>query len=134
MSEYTDKIMKIFLNNKEHGTGGAKMVEIEIFSAQNTTGIAINNMRVTKTKPYGFIQPMQKYVVDEKAIIEAIGADVQPVKHGYWKEEEPRVLKCSVCGEYAPMNYLGQNCIDSRYCPWCGTKMDSNADEPWQSD
>lgn len=56
------------------------------------------------------------------------------VKHGYWKEEEPRVLKCSVCGEYAPMNYLGQNCIDSRYCPWCGTKMDSNAEEPWQSD
>lgn len=61
-------------------------------------------------------------------------ADVQSVKHGYWKEEEPRVLKCSVCGEYAPMNYLGQNCIDSRYCPWCGTKMDSNADEPWQSE
>lgn len=59
---------------------------------------------------------------------------VQPVKHGYWKEEEPRVLKCSVCGEYAPMNYLGQNCIDSSYCPWCGTKMDSNADEPWQSE
>lgn len=55
-------------------------------------------------------------------------------KHGYWVEEEPRVLKCSVCGEYAPMNYLGQNCIDSRYCPWCGTKMDSNAEEPWQSD
>ena len=61
-------------------------------------------------------------------------ADVQPVKHGYWKEEEPRVLKCSVCGEYAPMNYLGQNCIDSRYCPWCGTKMDTEPDEPWQSD
>jgi rubrerythrin len=50
-------------------------------------------------------------------------ADVRPVKHGYWKEEEPRVLKCSVCGEYAPMNYLGQNCIDSSYCPWCGARM-----------
>lgn len=69
-----------------------------------------------------------------KTIKEFPAADVQPVKHGYWKEEEPRVLKCSVCGEYAPMNYLGQNCIDSRYCPWCGTKMDSNADEPWQSE
>lgn len=54
-------------------------------------------------------------------------ADVQPVKHGYWKEEEPRVLKCSVCGEYAPMNYLGQNCIDSSYCPWCGARMDGDA-------
>ena len=50
------------------------------------------------------------YVKAQKAI------KLQPVKHGYWKEEEPRVLKCSVCGEYAPMNYLGQNCIDSRYC------------------
>ena len=79
--------------------------------------------------------PIKRAYTRAAAIIEQITAeDVQPVKHGYWKEEEPRVLKCSVCGEYAPMNYLGQNCIDSRYCPWCGTKMDSNADEPWQSD
>lgn len=55
-------------------------------------------------------------------------ANVQPVKHGYWVEEEPRVLKCSVCGEYAPMNYLGQNCVDSRYCPWCGAKMTKDGD------
>lgn len=27
MSEYTDKIMKIFLNNKKHEIGGAKMAE-----------------------------------------------------------------------------------------------------------
>ena len=78
------------------------------------------------------------YISAIQAMIDVVectkAADVQPVKHGYWKEEEPRVLKCSVCGEYAPMNYLGQNCIDSRYCPWCGTKMDSNADEPWQSE
>ena len=79
--------------------------------------------------------PIKRAYTRAAVIIEQITAkDVQPVKHGYWKEEEPRVLKCSVCGEYAPMNYLGQNCIDSRYCPWCGTKMDSNADEPWQSD
>lgn len=25
-------------------------------------------------------------------------ADVQPVKHGRWIEEEPRVLVCSECG------------------------------------
>ena len=55
-------------------------------------------------------------------------AHVQPVKHGYWEEEEPRVLKCSICGEYAPMNYLGQNCIDSRYCPWCGARMDGDTE------
>lgn len=69
-----------------------------------------------------------------KDIKAAKAADVQPVKRGYWKEEEPRVLKCSVCGEYAPMNYLGQNCIDSKYCPWCGAKMDAEPDEPWQSE
>ena len=67
-------------------------------------------------------------------VVECSEAADQPVKHGYWKEEEPRVLKCSVCGEYAPMNYLGQNCIDSRYCPWCGAKMDAEPDEPWQSE
>lgn len=60
-------------------------------------------------------------------ILTVKAADVQPMKHGYWKEEEPRVLKCSVCGEYAPMNYLGQNCIDSSYCPWCGARMDGDA-------
>ncbi len=83
-------------------------------------------------------EKIQCYVETIEAMIDVVGAvevaDVQPIKHGYWKEEDPRVLKCSVCGEYAPMNYLGQNCIDSRYCPWCGTKMDSNADEPWQSE
>lgn len=66
--------------------------------------------------------------------LKKLSLQIAEYKHGYWAEEEPRVLKCSVCGEYAPMNYLGQNCIDSRYCPWCGTKMDSNADEPWQSE
>lgn len=82
-----------------------------------------------------FDSDMKKAVVGIDVYVENIpAADVQPVKHGYWVEEEPRVLKCSVCGEYAPMNYLGQNCIDSRYCPWCGTKMDAEPDEPWQSD
>ena len=98
----------------------------------DTTIIAIDNlineaatgtMVRTLFKAKDTIYSQQRYFID-----------VQSVKHGYWKEEEPRVLKCSVCGEYAPMNYLGQNCIDSRYCPWCGTKMDSNAEEPWQSD
>ena len=82
-----------------------------------------------------FDSDMKKAVVGIDVYVENMpAADVQPVKHGYWIEEEPRVLKCSVCGEYAPMNYLGQNCIDSRYCPWCGTKMDAEPDEPWQSD
>lgn len=72
----------------------------------------------------------QDYINTIEAMIDVVGAveasDVQPVKRGYWEEEEPRVLKCSVCGEYAPMNYLGQNCIDSRYCPWCGAIMDGD--------
>ena len=82
-----------------------------------------------------FDSDMKKAVVGIDVYVENMpAADVQPVKHGCWVEEEPRVLKCSVCGEYAPMNYLGQNCIDSRYCPWCGTKMDTEPDEPWQSE
>jgi NADH pyrophosphatase NudC (nudix superfamily) len=123
MSEYTDKIMKIFLNNKEHGTGGVKMVEIEIFSARNTTGIAINNMRVTKTKPYGFIQPMQKYVVDEKTIIEAIGADVQPVKHGRWiGVDYDTYFECSECKHMTDWQLY-------KYCPYCGARMIKDGDK-----
>lgn len=51
-------------------------------------------------------------------------ADVKPVKHGRWKEEEPRELVCSLCGKYAPMNFMHQHCVETAYCPHCGARMD----------
>ena len=55
------------------------MADIEVFRAKNTTGLAINGMRVTNTKPYGLIQTTQLFKCKDENIIEALGADVQPV-------------------------------------------------------
>lgn len=45
-------------------------------------------------------------------------ADVQEVRHGYWKERmsTPSSLKCSNCGNSHEYN--------TTYCPWCGARMD----------
>lgn len=126
------------------------MAEIEIFRARNTTGLAINNIRVTKTKPYGLIQSMQKYVVDDKAIIEAIGATVQPIKRGKWITKAEDYYKawqdsgrswddmpyfvtglkfaCSNCFEQFDVNAEGVEKWNG--CPLCLARMDGgNEDE-----
>lgn len=54
------------------------MAEIEVLRARNTTGLAINGIRVTKTKPYGLIQTTQKFKVDDEEVIKALRIDVQP--------------------------------------------------------
>ena len=127
-----------------------QMAEIEIFRARNTTGLAINNIRVTKTKPYGLIQSMQKYVVDDKAIIEAIGATVQPIKRGKWITKAEDYYKawqdsgrswddmpyfvtglkfaCSNCFEQFDVNAEGVEKWNG--CPLCLARMDGgNEDE-----
>lgn len=52
--------------------------------------------------------------------------EVEAVKHGEWKEEEPRELVCSLCGKYAPMNFMHQHCVETAYCPHCGARMDGD--------
>ena len=64
---------------------------------------------------------------DFEEVIDAVpAADVAPVKHGHWIEQENWVsddyyYTCSVCGE-------DYNTIDGspdyNYCPNCGAKMD----------
>jgi hypothetical protein len=103
-----------------------KMAEIEIFRARNTTGFAINNIRVTKTKPYGLIQTMQRYVADDKAIIDAIGADVQPIRHGRWIIEddvEHFIAVCSECGRTEDSRDINE----MPYCH-CGARMDGGTE------
>ena len=124
------------------------MAEIEIFRARNTTGLAINNIRVTKTKPYGLIQTMQRYVADDKAIIDAIGADVQPIRHGRWITKAKDYYKkwqdsgrswddmpYFVTGvKFACSNCFGQFDIDAKGvekwngCPLCLARMDGDAE------
>ena len=70
------------------------MADIEVFRARNTTGLAINGMRVTNTKPYGLIQTTQLFKCKDENIIEALGADVQPVDR--WISVKDRVPEAGV--------------------------------------
>ena len=49
-------------------------------------------------------------------------ADVAPVKHGHWINEN-FYTRCSVCGNMAIYDKYGQE-VESDYCPRCGAKMD----------
>jgi len=61
--------------------------------------------------------------------IEALKEDVAPVKHAYWEEygalfdgvDEYPMYRCSDC---IVLNYK-----KSRYCPYCGAKMDKEEDK-----
>ena len=49
-------------------------------------------------------------------------ADVVPVKHGHWINEN-FYTHCSACGKMAIYDKYGQE-VESDYCPHCGAKMD----------
>lgn len=48
-------------------------------------------------------------------------ADVEEVKHGEWKECGFMNLQCSICHKY--------NVEKSRFCPYCGAKMDGGKEK-----
>lgn len=54
-------------------------------------------------------------------------ADVEPVRHGRWIEQEKYTFgvmyDCSICG-----NRILDNGHSWNYCPNCGAKMDGGAD------
>ena len=49
-------------------------------------------------------------------------ANVAPVRHGYWINEN-FYTHCSACGKMAIYDKYGQE-FESDYCPNCGAKMD----------
>ena len=49
-------------------------------------------------------------------------ADVAPVRHGCWINEN-FYTHCSACGKMAIYDKYGQE-VESDYCPHCGAKMD----------
>lgn len=51
------------------------MAKIDVFKATNTTGIAINSQRITKTKPYGFVETVQSYDVNDDEILSSLNID-----------------------------------------------------------
>lgn len=62
-------------------------------------------------------------------------ADVQPVRHGTWMEENRRprsiLYRCSVCREiahdrpYGSLKREPKKTCKMKYCPHCGAKMES---------
>ena len=62
-------------------------------------------------------------IVDVKDIINNTpAADVAPVRHGHWINEN-FYTHCSDCGKMAIYDKYGQE-VESDYCPHCGAKMD----------
>ena len=61
-----------------------------------------------------------------KAVLSCIeiqpSADVAPVRHGCWINEN-FYTHCSACGKMAIYDKYGQE-FESDYCPHCGAKMD----------
>ncbi len=53
-------------------------------------------------------------------------ADVVPVRHGRWVNEN-FYTRCSVCGKMAIYDKYGQE-VESDYCPNCGARMDGDTD------
>ena len=114
------------------------MAEIEIFRARNTTGLAINGERVTATKPYGLIQTTQRFEVDDKEILKAIGkaADVQPVIETEDLATATEQFICKNCGirvenfdkiilEEDNDGYINKLFYEYifKFCPECGAKV-----------
>ena len=106
------------------------MAEIEIFRARNTTGLAINGNRVTETKPYGLIQTTQRFEVDDKEILKAIGkaADVQEKKYCKMIPLEPDcrsytdVFICTNCHQHIHLGFIRKEYSGS-FCLECGAEV-----------
>lgn len=54
-------------------------------------------------------------------------ADVAPVRHGRWVNEN-FYTHCSVCGNMAIYDKYSRE-VESNYCPNCGCRMDGGDDE-----
>ena len=58
---------------------------------------------------------------------EAKVADVAPVVHAHWEDKGWAGMICSNCGENAIEGHYDYQVL-SKYCPYCGAKMDKKED------
>ena len=58
-------------------------------------------------------------------------ADVMPVRHGCWIEQQPKynLYKCSACEKVCFAELLGDQVVLYDYCPNCGARMDGGNNE-----
>ena len=47
----------------------------------------------------------------------------ESITHGYWKQVGYEYI-CSRCGADAGLNFYREHRMTTKYCPYCGTKMD----------
>ena len=64
---------------------------------------------------------------DVDVIKTAPAADVQPVKHGRWINEN-FCTRCSACGHMTIYDKYSRE-VESDYCPNCGARMDGDRDD-----
>ena len=62
----------------------------------------------------------------DNLIMKQPAADVAPVRHGRWVNEN-FYTHCSVCGNMAIYDKYSQE-VESDYCPNCGCRMDGGDD------
>ena len=87
-----------------------------------------------KSKKYSTAQ-----MVCEVALENLLGeplADVRPIKHGKWIKptgmmppEYAGHYECSVCGSWAVRDWKRHKQLLSKFCPYCGTRMENAQDE-----
>ena len=68
--------------------------------------------------------PLYRLAINDcmNVLDEMPAADVAPVRHGRWINEN-FYTHCSACGKMAIYDKYGQE-VESDYCPNCGAKMD----------
>lgn len=101
--------------------------------------VRLSDVRLIESNPNAYPEDWNEYY--ERGFCDAINAvldipavDDVEVRHAYWKndhESQTTPLKdgynCSACGEPATTAYNGA--VRSRWCPWCGAKMDGRREE-----
>lgn len=88
----------------------------------------LKNMEATSpNKVYQNAMEDMIYYFIPKIIDEIPSADVAPVRHGRWVNEN-FYTRCSVCENMAIYDKYGQE-VESDYCPNCGARMDGDTDE-----
>lgn len=67
------------------------------------------------------------YAFAHKALDNVPTADVAPVRHGRWKEQQKkyRIYSCSECNKVTLFEKWGDTVMPYDYCPNCGARMDA---------
>ena len=74
------------------------MAKIDVFRAANTTGIAINSHRITKTKPDGFVETVQSYDVNDDEILSSLNFDKPVLSDEEYNSLCKRMVECANMG------------------------------------